>query len=234
MFCKKCGENIGESRFCPNCGTPVGQEQQEKTATPAPQTKKKPIYLRWWLWALVALFLLIVIVPKCSNRNKSGGCAKATEPPAPIITQEPVIEETTAPAETEFTATDIPTDEPNETPTEEPTEEPSPTPSPTPTPAPTATPAPTQNPESYIRPEFQQAMDDYLAFYEEYCDFMKKYKDSNYPISMMADYTDLLQRSLDMQESFDALGDEEMTVAETKLYLDTLNKVEQMLLDVAY
>ncbi len=80
-----------------------------------------------------------------------------------------------------------------------------------------------------IRPEFQEAMDEYLEFFEGYCEFMKNYDASD--VSSLAKYAELLTQ---YQETMDALEDintEELTDAESKLYAETMLKIDQMLID---
>lgn len=54
MYCKKCGQEIDEKgKFCPHCGVPV-----ECGESPSKKNAKKPIYKRWWIWAIAILLLL--------------------------------------------------------------------------------------------------------------------------------------------------------------------------------
>lgn len=41
MFCKKCGNNAGEARFCPACGTPLGAEAAQQPAVNAGSTMRR-------------------------------------------------------------------------------------------------------------------------------------------------------------------------------------------------
>ena len=43
-------------------------------------------------------------------------------------------------------------------------------------------------------------MDSYEAFFDEYVEFMKKYKDSDDPTSMLADYADYMAKYADAME----------------------------------
>lgn len=36
MFCKKCGTDVGSSKFCPNCGEPCGRYSEPIYASPQP------------------------------------------------------------------------------------------------------------------------------------------------------------------------------------------------------
>ncbi len=91
MNCKRCGTSF-EGNFCPNCGTPVekGKEDTNNQVTQTPPQssyldelnktltepqmlipKKKPIYIKWWFWVIIAVFLLIIIanMGSCGDNN---------------------------------------------------------------------------------------------------------------------------------------------------------------------
>ena len=84
-----------------------------------------------------------------------------------------------------------------------------------------------------IRPEFKEAMDAYEAFYDEYCEFMKQYKENPYDFSLLAKYTEMMKKTVEINESFEEWDEEEMNNAEIKYYLEVNNRVMQKLIDVA-
>lgn len=84
-----------------------------------------------------------------------------------------------------------------------------------------------------MRPEFKEAMDSYEAFYDEYCDIIKKYAENPSDMKILTDYTDMLTKAAEMAEKFDAWENSDMNSAELKYYLDVNNRVTQKLLDVA-
>lgn len=84
-----------------------------------------------------------------------------------------------------------------------------------------------------MRPEFKEAMDSYEAFYDEYCDIMKKYTDNPSDMGLLTSYTDMLTKAAEMSQKFDAWEDNEMNDAELKYYLDVNNRVTKKLLDVS-
>ena len=84
-----------------------------------------------------------------------------------------------------------------------------------------------------MRPEFKDAMDSYEAFYDEYCDVIKKYTENPSDMKLLADYTDMLAKAAEMTEKFDAWENGDLNSAELKYYLDVNNRVTQKLLDVA-
>ncbi len=84
-----------------------------------------------------------------------------------------------------------------------------------------------------MRPEFKEAMDSYEAFYDEYCNILKKYAENPSDMKLLADYTDMLTKATEMAEKFDAWENSDMNSAELKYYLDVNNRVTQKLLELA-
>lgn len=84
-----------------------------------------------------------------------------------------------------------------------------------------------------IRPEFKEAMDAYEAFYDQYCDFMKKYNEDPTDLKLLAEYTDMLSKAADMDETFEAWEEDELSSEELKYYLDVNNRIAQKLVDVS-
>lgn len=144
--------------------------------------------------------------PKSEKTSKPSATAKATPRKTDIpAATTPAIMETPEPIA--------------ETP--EPTEEPVVV-TPEPTPEPVAT---------GIRPEFQKAMDEYREFFEEYCKFMKEYTKSP-TVAMLTQYYEFLEQYEEMMEAWDKLDTNDMTAEEYKLYLDTMNEINKMLMDL--
>lgn len=85
-----------------------------------------------------------------------------------------------------------------------------------------------------IRPEFKEMLDDYEAFMNGYCDFMKKYTESDDILSMTADYLKLVQDEAEWIEKIDNLEEEEMNDAEVKYYAEVTLRVSQKLLETAH
>ena len=84
-----------------------------------------------------------------------------------------------------------------------------------------------------ICPEFKEAMDSYEAFYDEYCEIIKKYTENPSDIELLADYTDMLSKAAEMTEKFDAWENSDLNSAELKYYLDVNNRVTKKLLDAS-
>lgn len=85
-----------------------------------------------------------------------------------------------------------------------------------------------------IRPEFQQAMDSYEEFMNEYCDFMKSYAESDgSDLGLLADYTEYMSKYADCVEDFEKWEDEDMNAAEMAYYFEVQTRVTNKLLEVA-
>lgn len=51
MFCKKCGADVGDSKFCPKCGEPAGAEVERPAPVYSGKTVNKIAY------GLIAIFI---------------------------------------------------------------------------------------------------------------------------------------------------------------------------------
>lgn len=83
-----------------------------------------------------------------------------------------------------------------------------------------------------IRPEFKEAMDSYEAFYDEYCDLIKKYTQDPSDFTLLTKYTDMLGKVTEMDEKFKAWDEKDMTTAEQKYYVEVSARIAQKTLDV--
>lgn len=90
-----------------------------------------------------------------------------------------------------------------------------------------------QTPAAGIRPEFQEAMDSYLKFYEEYAAFIRTYSEQGAPAEMLPEYLRFLQTSQETMEKLDQIDDGELSDAELNLYLETTLKIQQLLMEAA-
>ncbi len=56
VVCKKCGATYSKSaKACPSCGA----------------ANKKPIYSRWWFWAIIGVLVLVIIIPKGTKDSEN-------------------------------------------------------------------------------------------------------------------------------------------------------------------
>lgn len=103
-------------------------------------------------------------------------------------------------------------------------------------PQPTATTEPEgeEKTENGIRPEFKEVVDNYEEFMNEYVDFMKKYQDADgSDAQMLLDYANFLSKYADMEDTYDKLGDEDMSDAESTYYLQAQARVLAKLSEIA-
>lgn len=87
--------------------------------------------------------------------------------------------------------------------------------------------------ETFIRPEFKEAMDSYEAFFDEYVEFMKAYKEDPTNADMLMQLSDMMAREADMLSKFEAWeNDEGMTTAESAYYLEVSSRIYAKLAEV--
>lgn len=86
--------------------------------------------------------------------------------------------------------------------------------------------------ETYISPEFKEAMDSYEAFYDEYVEYLKAYNNDPTNAELLKGMSELLAREAEMTKKFDAWEDEDMTTAETAYYLEVHSRVLAKLAEV--
>lgn len=84
-----------------------------------------------------------------------------------------------------------------------------------------------------IRPEFKEVMDTYEAFFDEYCEFMKKYNSAEDSTSMLLDYTNYLTKYTEVMEKLDEISDEELSDAELLYYTEVMTRISQKLTEAA-
>lgn len=84
-----------------------------------------------------------------------------------------------------------------------------------------------------IRPEFKEAIDSYESLIIEYCDFMKKYNNSDDKTSMLSDYTNYVAQYVDTMAKISALNDGSLSSEELKYYSEANLRITQLLLEVS-
>lgn len=92
---------------------------------------------------------------------------------------------------------------------------------------------PAENFVDGMRPEFKEALDSYEDFFDEYCDFMKKFNESPDDLTLLGEYTEYLTQYSETMEKMGELDDGEMNDAEMKYYLEVTNRINEKLLDAA-
>lgn len=79
-----------------------------------------------------------------------------------------------------------------------------------------------------LSPEFKEAMDSYEAFIDEYCVFMKKYKNAKDPSDLLSDYTEYMAQYSEMMKKMNALK-EELSSDELAYYLEVSARITKKL-----
>ena len=87
-----------------------------------------------------------------------------------------------------------------------------------------------------IRPEFQEAMDSYEAFFDEYIAFMLEYNaaDTEDMLTMMSSYTSYMEQYVETMGKFEALNSEELSTEEALLYAEVSSRISAKLMEIEY
>ncbi len=85
-----------------------------------------------------------------------------------------------------------------------------------------------------VSPELKEAMDSYEQFFDKYIEFMKKYKNSSNPTSMLSDYMEYLTQYTETMEKMNAIKQEELTGADLKYYVEVTTRITGKLVEVGY
>ena len=84
-----------------------------------------------------------------------------------------------------------------------------------------------------MRPEFKEAMDSYEEFYEEYCEVLKKYMEDPTDMTVLTEYSDLMQQSIEVAEKFEEWDNGDLNTEELKYYVEVNGRVTQMLVEAS-
>lgn len=84
-----------------------------------------------------------------------------------------------------------------------------------------------------LSPEFKKTMDDYEAWFDHYCDVMKRYKEDSSNLELLSEMTDLLTEETTMLEQMENMDQSEMNNAELAYYIEVTARIEKKLLEVA-
>lgn len=85
-----------------------------------------------------------------------------------------------------------------------------------------------------LSPEFKKTMDDYEAWFDHYCEVMKKYEENPSDMELISEMTDLLAEETTMLDQMKKMDQSEMNTAELAYYLEVTARIEKKLLEVAY
>uniref|UniRef100_I5ATZ5 Uncharacterized protein n=1 Tax=Eubacterium cellulosolvens (strain ATCC 43171 / JCM 9499 / 6) TaxID=633697 RepID=I5ATZ5_EUBC6 len=87
---------------------------------------------------------------------------------------------------------------------------------------------------SGVDPELKECLDSYEKFVDEYVDFMKTYnEDSSNAITMMGQYSDLMQRYVDFSDKIEKYDESNLSAEDYKYYIEVTTRCSQKMLEVA-
>lgn len=84
-----------------------------------------------------------------------------------------------------------------------------------------------------VSPEFKATMDSYEEFFNDYVDFMKKYKNSTDITSMASDYADYMTKYSDMMQKLNDIKSEDLSTADLAYYNEVNARITKQLAEVA-
>ena len=84
-----------------------------------------------------------------------------------------------------------------------------------------------------IRPEFKEMLDSYETFFNEYADFMERYKASDDVASMMGDYASYMAQYAEFMQKLDEVNNENMSTEEAAYFLEVSARITERLAAVA-
>lgn len=85
-----------------------------------------------------------------------------------------------------------------------------------------------------LSPEFKKTMDDYEAWFDHYCEVMKKYNENPSDMELLSEMTDLISEETEMLDQMENMDQSEMNKAELTYYIEVTARIEKKLLEVAY
>lgn len=86
--------------------------------------------------------------------------------------------------------------------------------------------------ETEVSADFKATMDSYEEFFDEYVDFMEKYKENPTDTTLLAESADMLTKEAKMLEEFESMDQSEMTTAEAAYYLEVMARINKKLASV--
>ncbi|MDO4442346.1 MAG: hypothetical protein Q4B69_00505 [Slackia sp.] len=78
---------------------------------------------------------------------------------------------------------------------------------------------------SAVTPEFKNAMDSYEAFFDEYVSFMEKYKGSDDPAALMADYSTYMQKYTETMSALGEIDESTLSEADALYYAEVSGRI---------
>ena len=84
-----------------------------------------------------------------------------------------------------------------------------------------------------ISPEFKKTMDDYEAWFDHYCEVMKKYQENPSDLELLTEMSNLIAEETTMLEQMENMDESEMNNAELAYYIEVTARIEKKLLEAA-
>ena len=84
-----------------------------------------------------------------------------------------------------------------------------------------------------VTPSFKEMMDSYEAFFDEYIDFMKKYKENPSDLSLISEYTEYLSKYSDYMSKLSAVDTDSLSAADLAYYTEVNARITKELAEVA-
>ena len=83
-----------------------------------------------------------------------------------------------------------------------------------------------------VDPDFKSMMDAYEDFFEEYVSFIETYDEND--VSAMIEYTNMMTKYLETISKLEEIDEDELNAEELAYYIDTMARIEKMLVMTAY
>lgn len=84
-----------------------------------------------------------------------------------------------------------------------------------------------------LSPEFKRTMDDYEAWFDHYCEVMKKYEENPSDLELLMEMSDLLSEESAMLEQMENMDESDMNAAELAYYIEVTARIEKKLLEAS-
>ncbi len=90
-----------------------------------------------------------------------------------------------------------------------------------------------QSDPAQVSADFKASMDSYEQFFDQYVEFMQKYKDSGDSVSMLADYAKMMEQYSDTMNKLNAVDQNSLSAADEAYYIEVMGRITQKLASVA-
>ena len=90
----------------------------------------------------------------------------------------------------------------------------------------------TASDESEVSADFKATMDSYEEFFDEYVDFMQRYKENPTDTELLMEMSEMMTKEADMLRKLEAMDQSTMTTAEAAYYLEVTARINQKLASV--